>query len=217
MTIAKRISVAALICGLLIVPATARASSHLDAPLLKGRTNAAVPGSCDIDVPDLGLAFVVDILSTEYLLAMDMDTGAVRYIEWTQVLDELLIPVPPSGASTGRFTVIPGAPTVGVADPATGMVLSTGTWAAYFDDSATIPVGIVSPFVVDNDMEGTLTWDSPLAGRGSFVWSGESTDPISGLRFTFSCEANTIFTVQPGHTHDKGSGGRLTGPPTYED
>jgi hypothetical protein len=217
MTFAKRVPAAALICGLLIVPAIAQAAGHLEAPILKGRTNAAIPGSCDIDVPGLGLTFVVDVLSTEYLLSMNRDTGAVRYIEWNQILEELMIPVPPSGASTGRFTVIPGAPTVGAMDPATGLVLSTGTWSAYFDDSATIPVGIFSPFIVDNDMEGSLIWDTPLSGRGTFVWSGESTDPISGLSFSFRCEANTVFTVQPGHTHDKGSSSRFTGPPSYEE
>jgi len=213
-TIAKKLSIAAVLCGALIASAIPAAGDG-GTVLLDGIKNAAMPGACVIEVPGMGLTFNVDVLDTRYLISLDEETGTVQYLQWSQVLDELMVPVPPAGASTGRFTVIPGVPISGSTDPATGVVTSTGTWAAYFDDTATIPVGIFSPFIVDNTMEATLTWDTATTGRGAFAWFGESFDPVSGLTFSFNCEANTLFTVAPHHTHDKGSGDRHTGPDTY--
>ena len=68
----KRLGIALIVCALGLWAGMLHAAvPDGGTVLLGGIRNPAMPGTCSVDIPDLGLAFAIDILDTEFLMALE--------------------------------------------------------------------------------------------------------------------------------------------------
>lgn len=181
------------------VSAIAASSASADCRRLVGVNDPTQPNAFTLTFDEAyGGTRVANITQSQITLEI-CDDGTARFVDYYQECDSLTLP---GGFETGALTILISDSQPQNWNPSTGEFTTSDLYAIHFEGDLSA-FGIGSPFVLPGSSGGVVTFDAPTTGRIGMNWEGGAAlpnpfDPTQFIPFTYSCQVNLSFEVDPG-------------------
>jgi len=173
------------------------AGASADCQRLIASNNPDLPNSFVLEfAPEMGGTRTANISRTDMILELCPDTGQARFIDYYQEAEPLILP---DGSSTGDLTIlVANSQSVGYT-VGTGVFETLDLYEIHFAGDLSA-FSLTSPFVLPDNSQGTVVYETPGTGTITMQWTGGAALPnpfVPGefIPFSYTCNVNQRFVV----------------------
>lgn len=195
--------------------AIAASVAHADCVRLVASNNPDLPNAFTLTFPpEYGGTRQANITYAEITLeACDgANPPTARFVDYYQEAESLLLP---GDIPTGELTILVTDSQSVSYFPLMGEFSTSDFYAIYFTGDLSA-YGITSPFYLPGASAGVISYHTPTSGAITMNWHGQAAlpnplDPQNPISFSYTCQVNTLFAIDPGCATNGCEAGDLDG------